>query len=329
MLSVLVADSMMSRFEPYLRSHVGSNVSWTFSPDWDESKLEHEVADADVYVGLRFPASLARRAKSLRLVQVPGAGYDGVDLHALSRRVVVANTYHHERSVAEHVLMVMMALSRSLLAVEADFRRGVWRNPMYEATLPLPMTLRGKTVGLVGYGHIGTQIASLAGAFDMKVVAVNRHGAGTAVPPGLESLGTIDDLPSLLQKSDFVVMALPLTADTKGLISTIELRSMKRDAYLINVARGPVVDEAALDEALREHWIAGAAIDVWYRYPSDREPVLPADFPFHERENVIMTPHYSGVTQETYRLRAADIAANIERLRAGEDLLNVVRAAIV
>lgn len=320
---------MMSRFEPYFRSHVSSDVSWTFLPDWDESTLERLVADADVYVGIRFPASLARRARALRLVQVPGAGYDGIDLQALSSEVVVANTYHHERSVAEHVLMVMMALSRSLLAVDADLRRGVWRNPMYEATLPLPTTLRGKTVGLVGYGHIGSQIASLAAAFDMKVIAVNRHGASGAVPAGLESLGTIDDLPALLQQSDFVVMALPLTAGTKGVISTIELRSMKRDAYLINVARGPVVDEAALDEALREHWIAGAAIDVWYRYPSDGDPVPPANFPFHERDNVIMTPHYSGVTQETYRLRAVDVATNIERLRTGEELLNVVRAAIV
>ena len=324
----MVADSMMSRFEPYFRSRV-SDVSWAFSPDWDESKLADAVADADVYVGLRFPESLARRAKSLRLVQVPGAGYDGVDLRALPQRVVVANTFNHERSVAEHVLMVMMALSRSLLDVDADLRRGVWRNPMYAAGLPLPMTLRGKTVGLVGYGHIGMEIAALAAAFDMKVIAVNRHGANGAVPPRIESLGTIDDLPSLLQRADFVVIALPLTADTRGLISATELRSMKRDAYLINVARGPIVDEEALDEALREHWIAGAAVDVWYRYPSDGNTVTPASFPFHERDNVIMTPHYSGVTQETYRLRAADIASNIERLRAGDELLNVVRAAIV
>lgn len=317
---------MIVRYESDLRDRVGGEPQWTFAASPAAAAVEAALPHADVYVGLRLSADQARVARSLRLVQVPGAGTEGIDLEALDEKVVVANTYNHERSISEHVFMVMVALSRNLLSVDADFRRGSWRNPIYDPGLSLPGTLRGKTIGLIGYGHIGRDIASVAMAFDMRVIAITRHrkeGPGQ----GVDFLGVIADLPTLLGESDFVVVGIPLTDQTRGLIGARELRSMKKSAFLINVARGPIVDEGALREALRLGWIAGAGIDVWYRYPAAGAAITEADIDFGPDANVVVTPHYSGVTHETYQRRTDDIVANLERLRRGQELLNVVRRA--
>lgn len=157
-------------------------------------------------------------------------------------------------------------------------------------------------------------------------------GAGTnqidfaAVPAalGLADLGAMADLPRLLAEADFVVLAVPLDPSTTGLIGAAELAAMKPTAFLVNVARGEVVAEAALYEALRDGRIAGAAIDTWYRYPEAGEPLRPSAFPFHELPNAILTPHIAGWTEGTFRQRWVTIAENLRRLGTGEPFLNVV-----
>ncbi len=133
--------------------------------------------------------------------------------------------------------------------------------------------------------------------------------------------------PTVLAEGDFVVLALPLSAETTGLIGAIELATMKPSAFLINVARGDVVDEAALYAALRDRTIAGAAIDVWYRYPGLDNATLPANLPFHELTNVIMTPHIAGATEPTFFYRWSLINDNLRRIRDGEPLANVFAPA--
>jgi phosphoglycerate dehydrogenase-like enzyme len=181
-----------------------------------------------------------------------------------------------------------------------------------------PRELCGKTVGIIGMGHIGAAVAQRARAFGCRVLGIRRSFtargpdavADEAVPPS--------DLDYLLGESDFVVIAAPLTPETRGLIGEAQLRAMKPSACLINVARGAIVDEPALIRALKEGWIAGAGLDVFVREP------LPPESELWDLENLILTPHISGGT-EIYSLRATEIfCANLRRYLAGQPLENVV-----
>lgn len=322
---VVVADRSLERFAGDLEAAV-PQASWAYRAPGDEEGIQAALATADVFVGSRFPAHFAAYGRRLRLLQAAGAGTDALDTTALRPEVMVANVFEHERSIAEHVLMVMLALSRQLLAADRSLRLGRWLSPAHNPDLPLNRGLAGRTVGIVGYGHIGRRIARVAVAMEMTVQAVRRSPEAGHGDHALQFLGGPDELPNLLRSSDFVVVCVPLSEHTRGMIGRRELALMRPDAYLINVARGPVVEESSLYEALREARIAGAGLDVWYQDPPPPGEVgLPATLPFQELDNVVLTPHYSGVTDETFRRRAAVIAANINRLAAGEAPANRLR----
>jgi phosphoglycerate dehydrogenase-like enzyme len=256
------------------------------------------------------------------LVHTPGAGTDGLDLMAIPPHVAVCNVFGHEAAIAEYALMAMLTLNRELFQVDRGLRQGDWgdRAPQRE--------LRGRTLTVVGVGHIGARVARYAHALGMLVTGVTRSPAPTRRDElGLARLGSMAELPELLADADFVVLAVPLVSATTGLIGAPELCAMKPTAYLINVARGGVIEEHALYRALKDHTIAGAAIDVWYRYPAADEACPPATEPFHELSNIIMTPHVAGWTDGTARYRWAEIADNLRRLGSGEPLLNIVKPA--
>jgi phosphoglycerate dehydrogenase-like enzyme len=254
-------------------------------------------------------------------VHVAGAGYDGIPLHALPDTVAVANTYHHGRSIAEHVLMCLLALSRQVLRTDRELRAGRWRNVAVDPALPLADVLAGKRVGIICLGGIGTETARLCAALGMRVRAVRRNRmAGLPADVRPEWVGGHEDLPKLLGDADFVVVTVPLTPETTGLLGRAEFAAMGPRAALINVARGPVVREDDLYEALRTHQIAGAALDVWWGAP----PSAPSRLPFGELDNVLMTPHNSGHTTETFENRAREIAANIVRLERNLPLANLL-----
>lgn len=188
--------------------------------------------------------------------------------------------------------------------------------PVHTPDSPWVDSLASATVGFVGFGHIGARCWELFRAFGARGVAVTRRGDVDAVARGLDWSGTVDDLGTLLETADVVVVSAPLTGATTGLIGAAELSRMRSSAVLINVGRGPVVDEDALYRALSERTIGAAALDVWYRYPSEGNVAAPGHHPFEKLDNVLMTPHSSGLTRETFARRAADIAANIGRLAA-------------
>jgi phosphoglycerate dehydrogenase-like enzyme len=185
---------------------------------------------------------------------------------------------------------------------------------------PFP-ELAGKTLGILGFGRIGEALARRALAFDMRVSAIRRQAQADA-PQGVSFIGGPERLDEVLRASDYLAITLSLSAETRHLLDQRRLRLMKPTAFLVNVARGEIVDEKALYRALANREIAGAALDVWYRYPSTAEPTLPATQPFHELDNVIMTPHVSGWTEGMLEARAALIAGNIERIARGERPLN-------
>jgi len=323
-LDIVVTDPIISRFEGLLRGDGGHR--WTMAAGWSRDSQRQAIARADVVVCSSLPPDLAAAAAWVRLVHVTGAGFEKIALDALPPGAAVANTYHHARPIAEHVVMVALMLTRRVLPVDREVRSGVWRTIATDPGVAFHRTLDGMVLGLVGLGSIGTEVARLASALGMRVCAV-RNNPELPLPDGLhpEWVGATSDLPELLQSSDVVVVTVPLNDATRGLIGRSEFSAMKDDAVLINVARGAVVDEEALFAALRDGSIAGAGIDVWWDVPAaGRMP--PSQFDFGSLDNVILTPHYSGHAVVTFERRAGDIAANIARLAAGTPLTNVVRS---
>ena len=273
-----------------------------------------ELRDAQVYVGSRFTAEMASAAEKLRLVHVAGAGTDKIDFGALNPDVLVANTFHHERSIAEYVVAALVVLRRGFVAQDRALRDGVWASAVYDPAIPQPRTLADAHIGFVGFGHIGRCAWELLRAFGCTAAAVT--GSGRVPDCGLAWAGDTGSLTRLLSECDVAVVSAPLNERTAGMIGP--------DGVLINVGRGPLVAERALYEALADNVIGGAAIDVWYRYPSSDGSGTPSALPFADLPNVFMTPHSSGITTDTFAGRVDDIAANIGRLHRGEDLMNVV-----
>lgn len=318
-LHILIERLLVPHLAPLLEARQVSHELLTFSGYRDE-EVQPLLGKADVFVSGKFRASWGGGAShGLRLIHCYGAGTDGIDLAAVPPGCLVCNVYGHERAIAEHVLMVMLALQRGLLAQDAALRRGDWgeRRMLKE--------LRGRTLLVVGLGHIGAEAARWARFAGMRVTGITRSPSPQrARTLGMEALGGSSDLPSFLGKADFVLVAVPLTRETTGLIGDRELRCLKPSAFLINVARGPVVDEEALYLSLRDRTIAGAAIDVWYQAPAPGRPLQPSRLPFHELDNIIMTPSLCGYTEETMRFRWEAIAENLHRLVRGQPLENVV-----
>jgi phosphoglycerate dehydrogenase-like enzyme len=289
----------------------------------DDRAIGPRLGDIDVLVSMAFTREMAAAAPRLRLVQVPGAGLDRIDRAALAPGTALANAYGHDVGIAEYVIGAMLASSRSFCRVDAALRQGRWDSVWSGAAVPLWPELAGKTLGILGYGRIGQAVARRALAFDMDVLAVRRD-AGQPDPNRLGFVRGPEALDEVLGRADYLSITLALTPDTRGLIGARELARMKPTAMLINVARGEVVDEDALYDALRQGAIAGAALDVWYRYPTGAEPVYPGHRPFHELANVLMTPHVSGWTEGMMDARAGIIAENIHRTARGEAPVNLI-----
>jgi phosphoglycerate dehydrogenase-like enzyme len=322
-VKIVVADRSLvphrERFEAALPAD--ATPLWRTGP----ADLRGELRDAQVYVGGQFTAEMAGVAEKLRLIHVAGAGTDRIDFDALSGDVLVANTFHHERSIAEYVLAAAIVMRRGFFTQDRSLRRNVWATAVYDDAIPQAKTLRDARVGLVGFGHIGQFAWELFRAFGSTGVAVTGSGRVDAAAHGLSWVGDVARLDDLLRESDVVVVSAPLTPATEGMIGVDQLRALGPDGVLINVGRGLLVNERALFDALRNGDVRGAAIDVWYRYPArPGETTAPATLPFGELDNVLMTPHSSGVTTDTFGGRADDIAANIGRLARGETLSNVI-----
>lgn len=326
-LDVLVLEPIMGRFAGVLTREGSSPHRWHFSPD--EWPPPEELGRYDVLVAQAAPEPLLRPMTRLRLLHVTGAGLDRIAMDALPAGAAVCNTFHHGRSIAEHVMMVSMMLLRGVRRSDAAMREGVWSNVIVDQTYPFGGVLGGRTLGVVGFGEIGTAVARAGAALGMRVRTVRRDPSAP-LPAGLDVgqvdwVGTPDRLHELLGASDVVVVTVPLSDATRGLVDADALRAMHPGAILVNVARGGVVDEQALHDALTRRRIAGAGIDVWWRNPRDPDAPPPSHLDFTGLANVVLTPHQSGHTEEVFRSRAEDITRNVEALGAGLPLTNQVR----
>lgn len=252
-------------------------------------------------------------APNLKWIQLTSAGSDRLLQSGFVGKEVIVTTASglHATPIGEYVLAVMLMFAKGAPRFFRAQLRREWARFM-------PSELCGKTVGIVGMGNIGREVARLSKAFGCRVLGIRRSARGRSSDANADEVLPPSDLPYLLRESDYVVLATPLTPETRGMIAEPQLRAMKPTAVLVNIARGPIVVEDDLVRALRERWIAGAALDVF-----EREP-LPPESRLWDLENVILTPHISGGT-EIYNQRAVAIFTdNIRRFLAGQPLRNVV-----
>jgi phosphoglycerate dehydrogenase-like enzyme len=277
---------------------------------------------ADVIVGIKLDAAMPQ-PKAVRLYHAPGAGTDAIDATLLPAQSALCNCFGHEGAIAEYVMTALLMRHVPLQAADADLRQQRWT---YWAGRPMALRteLGAQTLGLLGFGHISKALASRAKAFGMRVHVANRSAVNS---PLVDQSFSLNELDAFMGSADAVVVSLPLTGATQGLVNAAALAAMKPDALLLNVGRGPVIDEQALYEALSQRRIGGAIIDTWYQYPNtDKPECAPSRFDFAALENVVMTPHMSGWTSGTVRRRQQTIADNIARLLAGQPLDNVLKA---
>ncbi|MFN6201402.1 MAG: 2-hydroxyacid dehydrogenase [Acidobacteriota bacterium] len=306
------------------------------SPEWelvelpdedDEAALRRELPRARALIGLRWRSDWRELAGDLKLVQALGAGVDAYEEKGLPFGCALCNVYEHGVPVAEYVVGMMVALTVRLTLADGGLRQGAWVGSG-RLDGQTHGELAGRSVGLIGWGSIGREVARRLRSFDMRIRAV-RANPRVDEPGDVDWIGGPERLDELLGVSDYVVVCCPLTESTRGMLDRARLARFRRGAFLINVARAEIVDELALYEALRERRLAGAALDVWYRYPVDAgldpdQRMLPATLPFGELENVIMTPHLSAWTEEMVERRWQKIAANLDALAEGRPLTNLV-----
>ncbi|MEM0160496.1 MAG: 2-hydroxyacid dehydrogenase [Thermoplasmata archaeon] len=242
--------------------------------------------DIDIIFVYRWHAELANininKMKNLKIIQSLLAGVDNIPFSQISDKIVLKNSGASSDVIAEHVFALILAKTRNIIFHNSSMRTG-----KFEQLMPA-ISLRGKVIGILGYGSIGKEIAKIARAFNMHVFGISRHRY-----PELDFNGTLEDLDYVLKSSDIVVISLPLNKYTKNIIDKNKLNLMKHNAILVNIARGNIINEKDLFEFLSEHREFTACLDVWWHYP--RNETFKQDYPFESLENVIMTPHVSGI----------------------------------
>ncbi len=278
-------------------------------------EIEAMLNRIEVAVGW-FPADLLPQASSLRWYQQWSAGADWLLRHPRAAQadfVLTSTSGIHAIQITEHIFAFLTAFARELpQAMRAQSQRWWMPTDQHQRLFELA----GKTMLLIGVGAIGERTARVAAAFDMRVLGVRRDP--TLDVSGVEAMFGPLQLLDLLPQADAVVLTVPLTEETRGMIAERELHAMKASSIIVNIGRGGTIEEPALIQALREGWIAGAGIDVF-----EEEP-LPGESPLWELDNVIITSHYAGITPH-YHERALEIFLdNLQRYAAAEPLRNVV-----
>ena len=283
-------------------------------------ELSVHFPDAEILCSDIIPANWRTLAPRLRWLQFPGAGVDSLAttglLDANSDVLVTTAAGVHAETISEYVFGSMLMFNRNWPQMVRLQDEHVWARSATWYHLG-GRELAGQTLGIIGLGNIGRRIAQLGRAFGMRVLGTRRsiHYSGDQEPDVDQSFPP-EQLHELLRLSDYVVISVPLTRETEKLIGETELRTMRPNTYLVNIARGQVIDEQALISALREGWIAGAGLDV-----TEEEP-LPSESPLYSMPNVILTPHISGNSAHYDTRLAALFADNLKRYRIGQQLQN-------
>lgn len=278
----------------------------------DAASLRANLPLADILYTWNLPREQFPLARRLKWVHTPAAGVDHMMYPALMQSGILLTNCRGVAgdAMADHIFATMLALARRLpdsVRLQSQQR---WGRDLFWNTDPVPFSLSGKVLGIIGLGGVGIELARRAHAFGMRIIANRR--TGTKGAKYVSKLLGPDQLLDLLAESDFVALAAPLTPETRGLIGSKELRRMKKTAYFINAGRGEQVNEGALIKALREGWIAGASLDVFHQEPLPKNSVL------WRVPGLLITPHYAGTYPE-HMARATDLLVqNLALFLAGK-----------
>ncbi|MGH6789915.1 MAG: 2-hydroxyacid dehydrogenase [Pseudolabrys sp.] len=311
-----VTVAILDKFHPHIKKAIETAAPTNWSLRFiDESTLAARIAvigDADIALAMAapIPAELIAEAKRLRFIQKLGAGVDRIDIEACRKRGIGVARLHAGNSipVAEHTILLMLAVYRQLPQIDRRTRAGAWNK---EDARGEHRQLLGKTVGLVGFGAVGREVAKRLAGFDVKIAYYDPVRAPRDVEQKLSV--TYAGLDDLVRTADIVSLHLPLLPQTAGIINAERIRAMKTGAVLINAARGGLVDEAALTAALKDGHLFGAGIDAFSKEPPTGSPLL-------ELDNTVITSHLAGATLDNFTGVIARAIANTEAVLRGEPI---------
>ena len=310
------------RLADRIRAHLSEDKVVSPKVGTDEELIEL-VRDVEVILAVRLSPEVAEAAPRLKLLQKTGAGVDDLPFDALGDVVWVANTSgSNPVPLAEGAVALVLALAKRVVQRNREFQRG--RDPTRG------VLLKGKKAGILGMGSIGYEVAKRLKAFEMDILGLVRHPErGVEGDLELEFLGGPGDLDHLLRESDFLVVTVPLTPETRGILGEREFRLMKPTAYVVNVARAAIIQDGPLYRALAEGRLAGAALDVWWQ-PHFWDPLWNVEgrdaskYPLWELPNVICTPHNIGFVDVSSDAGVKVMVENVNRIREGRPPVNQV-----
>ncbi|MHA1636563.1 MAG: 2-hydroxyacid dehydrogenase [Candidatus Thorarchaeota archaeon] len=313
------------RVADIIRNILGDTATVVQSDRNPESMLA-VGADADVVTGGRIPGEYIRNAPSLKMIQAFGAGIDKIDHTAVLERndLIVCNSHINAAEVAEYTIMLLLSAAKHILISDKEFRNGDW-NMGWGGPLP-NIELRGKICLFLGLGNIGTAIAERLKGFNVRLYAATRTGKVKQTDL-VEKAVPISDVKSIVGDADFVILSLPLTKQSEGLVDKDFLSLMKSTALLVNISRGQIVVESALYDSLKTKQIAGAALDVWWEYPDKHRGsgTYPSEkYAFHELDNVVISPHRAAYSENIMYNQMQFVGENILKFIRGEISQNIV-----
>ncbi len=307
----------------HLQARLHPDVELLLGPELPQPAAYHIVVDG------RPRREHLAASPDLQAVIVPWAGIPPATLALLREfpHLALHNLHYNAVAVAEMAVALLLAAAKCIVPVDRALRAHDW-SPRYR-TEP-PRLLAGQTALVLGYGEIGRRVAAICRGLDMRVLATRRHPID--LPPDCpDEVHPPDALLRLLPRSDALLVCLPHTAETDGLLGERELALLPSHAVLVNIGRGAIVDEGALYRALRDGALYAAGLDVWYNYPPDeasRTHTPPSAYPFHELDNVVLSPHRAGGSPEGGRLRMENLADLLNAAAQGEEMANWVDVTV-
>jgi len=313
-------DFLRNYLEKGLERH--PNVKLVFPEDLSEQYLIELAPKADIIMGWRPSKELLDAATNLQLFVNPGAGVQHLiplfRAVTKNRQITLVNGHGNSYFTAQHVVAILLVLMNKVILHHNWMIEGHWRRGDSFAT---SIPLRGRKVGLLGYGAVNKQVHTFLTGFDVDFSILRRDWSKQKEPlPTSVEKYTFDELPEFLKEVDILIVAVPLTTKTEGLIKEKELELLGKDSLLINVGRGSIIDEKSLFDALKEGKITGAAIDVWYNYRPEEDGKgrkYPFSYPFHELENIVLSPHRGASPMDDLK-RWDEQIENISRFAKGK-----------
>ncbi|MHA2214287.1 MAG: 2-hydroxyacid dehydrogenase [Candidatus Hodarchaeales archaeon] len=293
-MKVLFCISVRPELKTVYTESLPEDLELVFPDELSEESLLRYASEIDIAVGYKFSREFMNRARKLIHIQVPWTGAEHLDYDLLNEKefshITVSNSHSNSLAIAEYAVALMISIAKNIVYRDSYMRKGDW-TPRYNDVTSQWLT--GKTCGIIGYGAIGRKVAHiLREGFNMQIMAIKRDNPEVHSDETSFS-GTMDSLDHVLKNSDYILIAFPLTHETKGLISEKQLNLLKENAVLVNVGRGKVIDEEDLYRFLKNKRMGGVGLDVWYNYPKDRKK--PQDtyqnYPFEKLTFLVMSPH--------------------------------------